>query len=590
VYTVSATNSGGSATYDVTITVNDIAPAFSYATPNTYTIGTAIADLAPTNAGGTVVSYSVSPALPAGLSLNTATGEISGTPTTITANATYTITATNTGGSTTKAIDIKVVDVIPSGLTYSTPNTFTKGTAISALTPTVSGGAVESYSISPALPAGFNLNTATGEISGTPTAVTANAIYTVTASNSGGSASFDVTINVTNNGTTTIIAGDTDGDGIIDNGEIAGDTNGDGKIDNGEIAGDLNGDGKITSPELAGDTNGDGKIDNGEIAGDTNGDGKITSPELAGDTNGDNTINYSEILGDANGDGMIDNNEIAGDSNGDGKINNAEVDGTVITVSSLSTANNPVVGCENTTLDLPYSLLSGTPAQYKITFDAVALAVGFKNLTYTDLPSATASTVVFTIPEGIADGTYHGTMQLRNSVQESAPYPFEFKINLSSNYIIKKFDDVILCDNSSNRFTGYQWFKDGVAIEGATDQFYADPKGLVGSYSVELITIDGQKLNSCEKSFNSPVSKSVKAYPNPVKTNNDITVQMSGFDNSELKNAKLTLFDTNGNLIYRLDKVETVNSFNLISIPGVCIGHVTTITGKNYAFKVIVTK
>jgi len=471
-------------------------------------------------------------------------------------------------------VTITVNDIAPA-FSYATPNTYINGTAISDLSPSNTGGTVVSYSVSPALPAGLSLNTSTGIISGTPTAVSASAVYTVTASNSGGSTTYDVTINVTNNGTTPTIAGD---------------TNGDGKIDNGEIAGDLNGDGKIASPELAGDTNGDGKIDNGEIAGDLNGDGKITYPELAGDANGDDTINNSEILGDINGDGKIDNSEIAGDANGDGKINNAEVDGTVITVSPLTTLNNPVVGCENTTLDLPYSLLSGTPAQYKLTFDAVALAAGIKNVTYTDLPSATASTVVFTVPEGIADGIYHGTMQLRNSVQESAPYPFEFTINLSSNYIIKKFDDVVLVDNSSNRFTGYQWFKDGVAIAGATDQFYTDPKGLVGSYSVELITIDGQKLNSCEKSFNSPVSKSVKAYPNPAKINQDISVQMSGFDNSELKNAKLTVFDSSGNLVYRLDKVEVANSFNLISISGIYVGHITTATGVNYSFKVIVTK
>ncbi|WP_036985519.1 MBG domain-containing protein, partial [Prolixibacter bellariivorans] len=79
---------------------------------------------------------------------------------------------------------------------------------------------------------------------------------------------------------------------------IAGDTNGDGKIDNGEVAGDTNGDGQITPPEVAGDTNGDGKIDNGEIAGDTNSDGMIDNGEIAGDTNGDGQVTPPEVAGD----------------------------------------------------------------------------------------------------------------------------------------------------------------------------------------------------------------------------------------------------------------------------------------------------
>ncbi len=57
---------------------------------------------------GTVSSYSVSPMLPAGLSLNTSTGAISGTATAVAAAATYTITATNSTGSTTATVQITV--------------------------------------------------------------------------------------------------------------------------------------------------------------------------------------------------------------------------------------------------------------------------------------------------------------------------------------------------------------------------------------------------------------------------------------------------------------------------------------------------
>ncbi len=196
-YTVTAFNSGGSTSFGVVITVNDVAPnSLIYNSPNVYTVGDAISNLNPSASGGTVVSYSVSPALPSGLSFNTSTGVISGTPNAISATATYTVTANNTGGSTSFGVVITVNDIAPSALTYNTPNVFTRGTTISSLSPMVSGGAVLSYSISPALPAGLSFNTTTGVISGTPAAISATATYTVTAFNSGGSTSSDVEITI----------------------------------------------------------------------------------------------------------------------------------------------------------------------------------------------------------------------------------------------------------------------------------------------------------------------------------------------------------------------------------------------------------
>jgi hypothetical protein len=77
----------------------------SYTSPQTYTVGTAIAPLAPT-VTGTVASFSVTPALPAGLALDATSGTISGTPTAAAAQAAYTVTATNAGGSTTFALTL----------------------------------------------------------------------------------------------------------------------------------------------------------------------------------------------------------------------------------------------------------------------------------------------------------------------------------------------------------------------------------------------------------------------------------------------------------------------------------------------------
>ena len=160
-----------------------------------YTKGVQIAPDSPTSSGGTVTAYSVSPALPAGLTLSASTGIVTGTPTAVTAQATYTVTASNSAGSTTASLTITVNDQPPTALSYLTnPAVYAVQTPITPDSPTNSGGTVTSYSVSPALPAGLSLSATTGVISGTPTIVTAEANYTVTATGSGGNATATLTI------------------------------------------------------------------------------------------------------------------------------------------------------------------------------------------------------------------------------------------------------------------------------------------------------------------------------------------------------------------------------------------------------------
>ena len=71
--------------------------------------------------------------LPSGLTFNTTSGIISGTPTSITSQTNYTITATNTGGSATQTITITVNDKAPIFTGYlSSSNTYVLNQAISS--------------------------------------------------------------------------------------------------------------------------------------------------------------------------------------------------------------------------------------------------------------------------------------------------------------------------------------------------------------------------------------------------------------------------------------------------------------------------
>jgi predicted outer membrane repeat protein len=85
-------------------------PIIRYAcTEKVFVRGAANASLTPSQSTAGV-AYSVSPALPPGLSLDASTGVISGTPTTVTSSTTYTITASASGLSKSTTMRLRTVD------------------------------------------------------------------------------------------------------------------------------------------------------------------------------------------------------------------------------------------------------------------------------------------------------------------------------------------------------------------------------------------------------------------------------------------------------------------------------------------------
>ncbi|MCP5497772.1 MAG: putative Ig domain-containing protein [Leptospiraceae bacterium] len=168
----------------------------SYAVPNA--VYSKDAEIVPnyTIVVGENLSFSIDPDLPEGLFFNIQTGRITGTPTSAQAAKNYTITASNSEGSTSTILTITIGDTLapPTNLSYpSTAGTYIIGSAITPLTPTVDGTGL-TFSVTPALPTGLTVSPITGILSGIPSAAQGLTTHTITASNSNGSASFAISI------------------------------------------------------------------------------------------------------------------------------------------------------------------------------------------------------------------------------------------------------------------------------------------------------------------------------------------------------------------------------------------------------------
>jgi uncharacterized protein (TIGR03437 family) len=213
--TLSATNSGGTGTATLTLTI--AAPATGSTPPASGTVVAPVISSAMSASGavGAAFSYQITASnsptsygaagLPAGLSVNPGTGQISGTPT-ASGTSNLTLSATNSGGTGHATLTLIIAAAAPA--TGSTPPA--SGTVVAPVissSTSASGtvGTAFSYQItatnSPTsygaagLPAGLSVSPSTGLISGTPTASGTSSV-TLTVTNTGGTGTTTLTLTI----------------------------------------------------------------------------------------------------------------------------------------------------------------------------------------------------------------------------------------------------------------------------------------------------------------------------------------------------------------------------------------------------------
>jgi hypothetical protein len=214
-FTITGISTANKATStSISFIINDKKPAFYYANTNTFTVGTSVANtLSITKLGtsGNIIKYRLaptSPALPAGLTLDSLTGKISGIPTAA-ANTTIIIRGLNTGGFQDVNLPLVVdatavapqayylMSFISGNITDTVAPRFQSGNTIYVtkndgvgqlnvyLTPVITAGQVASFAAgAPGVPfasglanENISLTTSTGVVSGTPGQFTTISAY-----------------------------------------------------------------------------------------------------------------------------------------------------------------------------------------------------------------------------------------------------------------------------------------------------------------------------------------------------------------------------------------------------------------------------
>ena len=122
--------------------------------------------------------FAITPSLPSGLVLDASTGVLSGTASRVSTPRPYVISVVDSDGAVTFATMTLAVGPAASSVDY-VPTVLARVGEELRLTPGVRARGAATFSISPALPAGLELNLATGVIDGAPTQSRASLRYRV---------------------------------------------------------------------------------------------------------------------------------------------------------------------------------------------------------------------------------------------------------------------------------------------------------------------------------------------------------------------------------------------------------------------------
>ncbi len=305
---ITATNSGGSFTQEVNITVPGSGIAMVFPVGRlTPTNGTIMQAIGGQTTGESPAQWTVSPSLPAGISLGPTNGTLYGTPSVSSPATTYTVRVNATGGAfDTFDLVIEVVEPVES-ITLALPTgslNLVNNSAMQPFAGQTSGDSATSWTIEPDLPTGLNFGATNGTVWGTPTEELNATDFTITAytasgANDSGVISISVSPDTDGDGLPDAIDPDDDGDGVLDGDEEVGcdliaDCDDDG-VDDGEDAFPVD-------PTEWVDTDDDGIGNNADL--DDDGDGWTEQEETECGNHSD--LDPVDRPGDLDGDGLCD--------------------------------------------------------------------------------------------------------------------------------------------------------------------------------------------------------------------------------------------------------------------------------------------
>jgi len=245
-----------------------------------------------------------------------------------------------------------------------------------------------------------------------------------------------------------------------------------------------------------------------------------------------------------------------------------------ITIASqqISWSQNLIVGCsDQTQVQLTATASSGLPVTYTVSDPSIASVSGN----------------VLTL---LSPGTAIVTATQAGDANHLAATPVEDTIFYQAASLIRqRWSDAIFFDNSSDDYVGWQWYKNGDAVPGATSPYYSEPSALNGQYYVIATNKDSQRVQSCILSISpgAAIPGGIKVFPNPAAAGSSVTVT-SNYTSAALQGAVLQVVDLSGRVRQQLTSVQPTMPVTMPSETGTYIVNLLLASGQKSSLNVLV--
>jgi hypothetical protein len=247
-----------------------------------------------------------------------------------------------------------------------------------------------------------------------------------------------------------------------------------------------------------------------------------------------------------------------------------------ITIASqrITWGQSLIVGCsDQTKVQLTAVASSGLPVTYSVAEPNIASVSG----SVLTLLSPGSTIITATQP---GDANHTAAMAVTDTV-----------FYQSASLIRQRWNDAIYFDNSSGNYVGWQWYKDGDAVAGATSPYYSESSPLNGQYYVVATNKDSQRVQSCVLSItaSAPIPGGIKVYPNPATAGAMVTVT-SNYTSTALKGAVLAIIDLSGRVRQQIANVQPTMQVTMPSETGTYIINLLLVGGQKASVNVLVVQ
>ena len=271
-----------------------------------------------------------------------------------------------------------------------------------------------------------------------------------------------------------------------------------------------------------------------------------------------------------------------------GELNNTDAIATIFVNDIRFDETMFISGCnDNGMVTINFNMVSGEPASdFVVTYANGEVYTGTIN----------NNTATFQAPA--APGDYPAVFSVDGCNYDIVVRVLVGEFSFGGQYPImdQRWNDVVVVNNNpetngGHTFVGFQWYKNGVLIPGATYSNYQEIGGLNGFYSVELIEqgADGTMVTymTCESYFST--ASQIKVYPVPANVHQEITIELDLTD-EELQGATLDIFDVTGQLVQHMTNILPVTKVSGFNAQGTYFGRILTGTNEIKTVKFIIVK